>query len=185
MPSHRPSPVLTSVALVAVALVTGCAGDEALGPPQPLASPVFARAGTPQPTGAELFVVPVEITLPAGRCGLTTTVTGSGELRTVVHTAQLDGRTLAVGFNSVATGTATGADGTRYRFHYTNMRHRVDFTGAPPFEAHIVDSFTLIGQGRAPDVRAFFNQYFVVNADGTRTILRDVTVGDPAQCDPL
>jgi hypothetical protein len=130
--------------------------------------------------------LPGDLHAARGPCGLTTDVTATGEFHAIVRTTTGDdGRTLAIGFNNSAHGTAVGADGTRYVWNYHNNRRRVNYTGTAPFEAHQTDHFHLIGRGGAPDIHTFFNIYFTVEVDGSRTYVRQVTIGDPERCDPI
>jgi hypothetical protein len=170
--------------LLAVTLVAGC-GDAGVSAPEVGASPLFASAGRGGGVASNT-TVPVTFTLKAGRCGLTTDVTATGEFHAIVRTTTgANGQELQVGFNNSAHGTAVGADGTRYVWNYHNNRRRDNYTGSRPFEVHWTDHFNLIGQGGAPDVRTFFNVYFTLEVDGSRTYLREVTIGDPDNCDPI
>jgi hypothetical protein len=163
--------------LAAALTAAGCSPADATGPDGPTAPRQAVQSN-------ERF--PVSFTLPAGRCGLTTAVTATGEWHAVVRTEQsADGRTLQIGFNNSAHGTAVGADGTRYVWSYHNNRRRDNYTGARPFDVHWTDHFVLVGRGRAPDVHTFFNVYFTIEVDGSRTYVRNVTIGDPDNCDPI
>ena len=70
---------------------------------------------------------------------------------------------LHVGFHLNATGTVT-FDGARYRFHQTVTDQ---FSGGVGEERTITATFTLIGQGGAPNEVALFELHFTVRPDGT------------------
>jgi hypothetical protein len=186
MRMHRPpttARLLAALAALGATLVTGC-GDAAVTGPEVGATPRFAASAGGGVASNTTF--PVTFTLRAGRCGLTTDVTATGEFHAIVRTTTGDdGRTLAIGFNNSAHGTAVGADGTRYVWSYHNNRRRDNYTGARPFDVHWTDHFVLVGRGRAPDVHTFFNVYFTIEVDGSRTYVRNVTIGDPDNCDPI
>jgi hypothetical protein len=181
MHTHR---LLTPASLLVAALVAGC-GEADVSAPDVGAAPRFAASASGGGVASNT-TFPVSFTLRAGRCGLTTDVTGTGEWHAIVRTTTgANGQELQVGFNNSAHGTAVGADGTRYVWSYHNNRRRVDYTGSRPFEVHWTDHFNLIGQGGAPDVHTFFNVYYTLEVDGSRTYLREVTIGDPDNCDPI
>jgi hypothetical protein len=171
---HR---ALSPLTVVLAVLAVGCADGS---------GPLPAEPAAPRLTVGTNTRFPVTFTLPAGRCGLTTTVTGTGEWHAVVRTTEgPNGQVLPIAFSNSAHGTAVGADGTRYVWNYHNNRRRVGFTGTFPFEVHWTDHFVLVGQGGAPDVHTFFNIYFVAGPGGTRSYVRELTIGDPANCDPI
>jgi hypothetical protein len=183
MHMHRLPTTARLLAALGAALLAGCA-DAPVSAPDAGAAPRLAASG--RGGGVSNTTTPVSFTLKAGRCGLTTDVTATGEMHSIVHTTTgPNGQTLQIAFNMSAHGTAVGADGTRYVWNYHNNRRRVDYTGTRPFEVHWTDHFNLIGQGGAPDVHTFFNYYFTVEVDGSRTFVRKVVVGDPDNCDPI
>jgi hypothetical protein len=181
MHTHR---LPTTALLLAATLVAGCE-DAGVSAPDLGAAPL--RASSADGGGvASNTTGPVKITFRTGQCGLTTDITATGEFHAIVRTTTgANGQELQIGFNNSAHGTAVGADGTRYVWNYHNNRRRVNYTGVRPFQVHWTDHFNLIGQGGAPDVHTFFNVYFTLEVDGSRTYLREVTTGDPDNCDPI
>jgi hypothetical protein len=168
--------------LLCAALSAGCAER---GPFEPGFSEPPAFATPPSISAVESRItLPVEFTLPAGSCGLTTDVTGTGELRAFVHVTETGQGEFRVGMHNIAHGTATGADGSQYVFHFVAQGRFVDFTGVPPFTIQVVEGFRLVGRGRAPDVKTFFNGTFVFDVDGSVTMSFKVLHGDPA-CIPV
>ena len=164
-------------------LAAACAGDGASAPLEPDAR--FAAGGNGNGASSNT-TTPVTFTLSAGTCGLTTDVTATGEMHTITHSTALDnGGTFDVAFNVSAHGTAVGADGSQYTFNYHGNRRRVTDTGIRPFNVHITDHFHLIGKGGAPDIHTFFNIYYTLEVNGTRTYLREVRLGDADHCDPI
>src|SRR5688500_4737443 len=105
-----------------------------LRPASLLALGAFALAGCAEPTSpsatlpnaptrANSAVVdnstfPVTFSIPGGTCGLTSTVTGSGLFHAVNRASQSKTGEWTVAFSWSAHGTATGADGSQYRFNY-------------------------------------------------------------------
>jgi hypothetical protein len=177
---RRPTPVAP---LLAIAIFASACGDAAISAP-PESAARFASGGDGGVESNETF--PIEFRLSAGRCGLTTDIVATGEFHAIVRTTKgSNGQVLEVGYNDSAHGTAVGADGSEYVFNYHHNRHRLQYDGTRPFEARFTDHFHLIGKGGAPDIHTFFNQYFRVELNGSRTILREVTFGDPARCDPI
>jgi hypothetical protein len=175
--------LLSATASLLAVLVAACSAAEVAAPEAPSALRLSKSGGGGVASNTRF---PVTFTLPAGRCGLTTDVVGTGEWHAVVRTTTgPNGETLPIGFNNSAHGTAVGADGTRYVWNYHNNRRRDNYTGSRPFEVHWTDHFHLIGQGGAPDVHTFFNIYFTLEVDGSRTYVRQVTIGDPDRCDPI
>jgi len=135
------------------------------------ADPVAPRQAMPNVPGDPNFAVvqnstdPVQFTLPfpgGPTCGLTTTVTGTGEFHTVTRVSQSNTGVWKVTFSLSAHGTASGADGSRYVFNYANSQeyvNPVDPTTAPAV-GDIIDHFNLIGQGKTPDLRVFLKGKF-------------------------
>ena len=89
--------------------------------------PTSPSATSPNaPTRANLAVVdnstfPVTFTMPAGTCGLTSTVTGTGVYHVVSRVSETRAGGLRIAFSESAHGTATGADGSQYRFNYVGQ----------------------------------------------------------------
>jgi hypothetical protein len=115
-------------------------------------------------------------------------VTITGEMTYNVQITQT-GTGRFVGFVHLsAQGTASGDDGTRYRYSYNSNARIVDFIGFPapdnpPYTAYITDRFQLSGQGRAPNVTTHWLFTIRLAADGTPTVLREVRRNQ--ECDPI
>jgi hypothetical protein len=176
----RPSFLLTLAAAFALA---GCADPAAphTASSEPLGGPTLAQSA------ADRVRFEVTFTIPGGTCGLTTTVTGTGVLQVVSRVSQTGAGGLRIAFNESAHGTATGADGSQYRFNYTANYEVIDVDDPTtlPIAIDIVDHFNLLGQGRAPDVKVFLKGQFLF--DGTLPL---IPIGDPVirgglTCDPI
>jgi hypothetical protein len=156
------------------------------------ADPVAPRPTVANATnGANPAVVvnstdPVQFTLPAGPlCGLTTDVTGTGEFHTVIRVSQSNTGVWKVTFSLSAHGTASGADGSQYRFNYANAQEWVDPvspTTLPPV-IEIVDHFNLLGQGKTQDVKVYLRGKF--NSTTFEPIDDPVVRGPDIFCDPI
>jgi hypothetical protein len=149
------------------------------------ADPVAPRQARPNvPDGPNAAVVvnsidPVTFTLPAGPpCGLTTTVTATGEFHTVIRVQSKSG-VETVTFSLSAHGTASGADGSQYVFNYANAQELVN-----PEVIDIVDHFNLLGQGKTPDLKVYLHGTF-------QAVPPFAPIGDPVirgpsfSCDPI
>jgi predicted small lipoprotein YifL len=176
---------LSSVLLLCTAVVLAACGDQ--GPLDPGSSTSAATAVAPSTSAVvDKEVIQVSFVIPAGTCGLTTEVTGTGELRMVFRITQSGNGEYHVGINTTAKGTATGADGSRYLFNYLGNGRYFDYTGDAPFHLYFVDDFLVIGQGSAPDVRVFFNAVIQIEADNSYSIVSaKVNRGDPLNCDKI
>jgi hypothetical protein len=157
------------------------------GPLQPDTS--LAGLGSPQLASANATEVGrefVEFTLTPQVCpSLTTTVTGSGVFRFANHLSVAQkGAKIPASFHQSFQGTATGADGSTYRFTYNNNT-RFTTEALPPFDAFVVDKFYLIGQGGVRDIRVQQRAHFRFNPDGTVTLISFEVRGDPVECDPV
>jgi len=156
------------------------------------ADPVAPRPAVPNVPGGPNFAVvqnsttPVQFTLPAGPlCGLTTEVTGTGEFHTVMRVSQSKAGVWKVTFSLSAHGTASGADGSQYRFNYANYQtyvDPVDPTTVPPV-IDIVDHFNLIGQGKTPDLRVYIRGK--LTSDTFEPVDNPVIRGPDIFCDPI
>ena len=134
------------------------------------------------------FKFDVEFTIPGGTCGLTTTVTGTGVYHVVSRTSETRDGGLRIAFSETAHGTATGADGSQYRFNYAANYTVLDIDDPTtfPIVLDVVDHFNLIGQGKTSDVRVFLQGQF--EYDGTLPLTpigNPVIRGDGLACDPI
>ena len=174
------------LALAVTVLLAGCA-DGVASPTAP------ARV----PGGPDLAKVtnettvssaPVTFTIPGGTCGLATTVTGTGVYHTVSRVSQTSNGELRVAFSESAHGTATGEDGSRYRFNYSanyEVIEVLDPSGLPII-MDVVDHFNLIGQGGAPDVKVYLRgQFRYTGAPPVIPVGAPVIRGDGPACDPI
>lgn len=155
------------------------------------ADPTSPRATTPNALrSATLAVVdnstaPVTFTLSGALCGLPTDVTGTGVFHTVVRASQSKTGEWSVAFTLTAHGTASGTDGSTYRFNYANSGTWVDPTNptTPPAVIEIVDHFNLLGQGQTPDLRVFLRGKF--KSDTFDPVDNPVVRGPDIFCDPI
>jgi hypothetical protein len=174
---------LVTTAAFAGVLVLGCADSDPVSPGSAL-SPAGPNFASQQASDVSREQVTFTLT-PADCPVLTTTVTGTGIFHAVAHISFNAQETKAnFSFHDSFVGTATGADGSRYRFSYNNHYNDTNEPVAP-FEVRIVDNFHLLGQGGAPNIGVQQRHHFRVNADGTITDLGSEFRGDPVSCDPL
>jgi len=177
------SKLLHAAVLVFSASIIGCKGPESVGPRVGPPSPLADRS---VPTMIK-FSEQVRFTIPAGTCGLTTTVVGTGVIDFVVHSvAHPDGTFNPSPMNTHVHGTAVGEDGSQYVFDRQNNAHLADDTGAAtlPFTFTGVDKFNLVGAGNAPDVHVMQRFTIRINEDASSTLLKFEVRGDLA-CDPI
>jgi hypothetical protein len=158
------------------------------------ADPVAPRRATPNaPDRANLARVvdnstfDVSFTIPGGTCGLTSTVTGSGVFHAVTHASQSKTGEWSVSFNWNASGTASGADGSRYRFNYAIAGKWIDPVSPTtlPVVIDIVDHFNLIGQGGTTDLRVFLKGTFLFDGVTIVPVDNPVIRGADLSCDPI
>ena len=170
------------LAVVAGSALAACADavTPPATPPDPLGSPNFASV-------AEVARFPVTFNLPGGTCGLTTTVTGTGSLQSVSRISQIGAGEVRIAFSETAHGTATGADGSQYRFNYSanyEVTEVLDPSGLPVV-IDLVDTFTLLGQGQAPDIKVFLHGQFLFDGTLPLTPIGDPVIRGGIACDPL
>ena len=166
------------LAVVAASALAACA--DPVTPPNPVESPNFARV-------AEVARFPVTFTLLGGTCGLTTNVTGTGFLQIVSRVSQIRGGEVRITFSETAHGTATGEDGSQYRFNYTanyEVIEVLDPSGLP-IVIDVVDTFNLLGQGQAPDIKVFLHGQFLFSGTLPLTPIGDPVIRGGVECDPL
>jgi hypothetical protein len=121
----------------------------------------------------------VTFTMPSGSCGLTTTVTATGVYQIVTHASQS-----RLALTESSHGTATGADGSRYRFNYVANYTVIDPT-AFPVMLDLVDHFNLLGQGGAPDVKVYLRGQFLYDGTLPLTPVGDPVIRGGVACDPI
>ena len=142
-------------------------------------SPSLAKA-----SGESDKWVPVSFTIAGGTCGIASTVTGNGVFHIVANSTQTGNGTWHVSFHWSAHGTATGADGSSYRFNYAINAKAVDPTGPDDIVViDLVDHFNLLGQGKTPDMKIFLKGTFTFPA--FEPIGNAVIRGPGIFCDPI
>jgi hypothetical protein len=89
-----------------------------------------------------------------------------------------------VSFSWSAHGTATGEDGSTYRFNYAINAKSVAPTGPNDLVTiELVDHFNLLGRGNTPDLRVFLHGAFEYPAF---TPIGDAVIRGPGiSCDPI
>ena len=172
------------LALAAALTLVGCADS---GPVAPSIERVDASVapGLAKSSGAiENYWTPVSFTIPANTCGLTTTVTGTGTFHIVTRSTQSGNGKWHVSFSWSAHGTATGADGSTYRFNYAINAKAVEPTSAGDLETiELIDHFNLLGQRGAPDLKVFLKGAFEYPAFAP---IGNFTLRGPSiACDPI
>ena len=171
----RPTPALVALVTL-IALAAACRDGAPLEPRLPQRASLAA-----DPATHETF--PVDFTLPAGYCGLTTNVHLTGEFEQVTHIVETPSGGVRGVFNQSARGTAVGDDGSRYRFSYNN--HSMEDDTSFPITFKQQDVFVLIGQQGAPNINARFVLDGSVDANNTVTVDIKLAKGDPFNCDPI
>jgi hypothetical protein len=173
------------LAVVAACALAACADPvtPSATPPDPFGSPNFASVAA----AADRTTFPVAFTLPGGTCGLTTTVTGTGVLQVVTRVSETRAGGLRIAFHESAHGTATGADGSQYRFSYVANYKVIDVDDPTtlPITIDVVDHFNLLGRGQAPDVKVFLKGLFLYDGTLPLTPIGDPVIRGGLECDPL
>lgn len=182
LPTRQAIALATS--LVAAITVVGCTDPGPVAPnaarADALRSPRLARASGV----SDNLTIPVTFTIPGGTCGLASTVNGTGVFHIVARSTQTGTGAWHVSFSWSAHGTATGADGSSYRFNYAINAKSADPTGPNDLvEIVLVDHFNLLGQGKTPDLRIFLHGTFTYPA--FTPIGNAVIRGPGIACDPI
>jgi hypothetical protein len=177
------SPLSSALLLFTALTLTACTDP---GPVAPTAS----RAAAPNTPGlaeasgvSDNLWVPVTFTIAGGTCGVASTVTGDGVFHIVARSTQSANGAWHVSFSWSAHGTATGADGSSYRFNYAINAKSVDPTGTDLVVIDLVDHFNLLGQGNTPDMKIYLNGTFTFPA--FEPIGNAVIRGPSIFCDPI
>jgi hypothetical protein len=176
-----PTALLTS--LVTAMTVAGCADTGPVAPNRELIDAVGSATLAKGSGGADVMKVDVTFTMPGGTCGLTTTVTGTGVYNIVTRESEGPTGELILALNESAHGTATGADGSQYRFSYA-ANYSFDPTTFP-FLLDLVDHFNLLGQGGAPDVKVYLRGQFLFEGSLPLTPVGDPVIRGGLACDPI
>ena len=153
--------------IVLAALLAACSPDQPLATEAAVSNaspPAFASANATV-TASE----PLSFTLTPADCSqLTTTVTGTGISHIVLHQSPDANGNIHISFSNTVNGTATGADGSFYRFSY-QLNQRATIPPVPPIRVFTGDKFVLIGQGKTQNIAVRFHEEFVLNPDGSIT----------------
>jgi hypothetical protein len=173
------------LALAAAFALAGCADPTAphTASPEALGRPNLAQASAV----ADRVRFDVTFTIPGGTCGLTTTVTGTGVFQVLSRVSQTRAGGLRIAVSQSAHGTATGADGSQYRFNYVANSKVIDVDDPTtlPIVLDLVDHFNLLGQGRAPDVKVFLKGLFLFDGSTPLTPIGDPVIRGGLTCDPI
>jgi hypothetical protein len=156
-------------------------------------SPALAAASQASDTTTRIIRGSVSFTLPADTCPAFpagVSLSGTGERYQVITTkVKPDGRTLVVS-NDFIQGTAQDSNGGTYTFLYSNQdRNRAPASGSP-IKVHMIDVFTLNGNGSISDFTVAFNwtwKYTPPEGEWppNHNWQQLYTLGDPLHCDPL
>jgi hypothetical protein len=172
----------TSLVVLVAFTLAGCAE-----PTSPHATLPHAQTRANLARVVDNSTFPVEFSIPGGTCGLTSTVTGTGVFHAVTHASQSKTGEWTVAFNWDAHGTASGADGSQYRFNYAVSAKWIDPVSPTtlPVVLNFADHFNLLGQGQAPDVKIFLKGQFLFDGVTITPVGDPVIRGGPLTCDPI
>jgi hypothetical protein len=178
------SPLSRALLLFTVLILTACTDPGPAAPnaarPNAPGSPTLAKASG----ASDNLTIPVSFTIAGGTCGVASTVTGNGLFHIVARSTQSGNGDWHVSFSWSASGTATGADGSSYRFNYAINAKAVDPTGPDDMAViELVDHFNLLGQGKTPDMKIFLKGTFTFPA--FEPIGNAVIRGPGIFCDPI
>jgi len=172
-------------ALALSVMLAGCA-DSVSPPTSPVAAPGAASLAKGITNETTVSRFEVGFVIPAGSCGLTTTVTATGEYHSLTRVSQKDGE-WRVGISESSHGTATGEDGSQYRWNYA-ANYTVPNATQPlslPMVLDLVDHFNLLGQNGAPDIKVFLKGQFLYEGTLPLTPIGDPVIRGGIECDPL
>ena len=177
-------PLRTSYLALAVSvMLSGCTDS--------VAAPTAPAPGDPELAKSSNVTTvtrsDVKFTIPGGTCGPTTTITGTGVFQSVSRVSETGNGGLRVAFSESAHGTATGEDGSRYRFNYEANYQVIDVLDPSglPVVIDLVDHFNLLGQDGAPDVKVFLKGQFLFDGSLPLTPIGDPTIRGDLACDPI
>jgi len=178
-----PASIALATSLV-TAMTVACTDSGPVAPNRALVDDVRASSLAQASGVSDNLTIPVTFTIPGGTCGLTTTVTGNGVFDIVTRSTQSGNGAWHVSFSWNAHGTATGADGSSYRFNYAINAKSVDPTGPDDLVTIVlVDHFNLLGQGKTPDLKVYLHGTFELPAF---TPIGDAVIRGPGiSCDPI
>ena len=120
--------------------------------------------------------------LPAGLV-----VNGSGESFVVLNSRIDQNGNAVIQRNDLVTGTATDSNGATYSFNYHNHSTTTVPPSGFPFTLETTDHFTLIGAGKANDVKAHFvaSATILSLSPFVATVAFKTIHGNPFACDPI
>jgi hypothetical protein len=178
------SPLFSALLLFTAVTLTACTDPGPVAPnaarPDAPNSPSLATASGV----SDNLTIPVTFTIAGGTCGVASTVSGTGLFHIVARSTQTANGAWHVSFSWSAHGTATGADGSSYRFNYAINAKAVDPTGPDDIVViDLVDHFNLLGQGKTPDMKIFLKGTFTFPA--FEPIGNAVIRGPGIFCDPI
>ena len=110
--------------------------------------------------------------------------TATGVYQIVARESQGPTGELRLDFTETSHGTATGADGSRYRFSYAANYTLVD-PEAFPVTLDLVDHFNLLGQGGAPDVKVYLRGQFLFDGSLPLEPVGNPVIRGGIACDPI
>ena len=169
--------------LITAMTVAGCADTGPIAPNRDPIDAVGSATLAKGSGGADVVKVDVTFTMPGGTCGLTTTITGTGVYNIVTRESEGPTGELILSLTESAHGTATGADGSRYRWNYV-ANYSFDPT-IFPVELDLIDHFNLLGQGGAPDVKVYLRGQFLFDGSLPLTPVGDPVIRGGVACDPI
>lgn len=177
-------PIALVTSLVTALIVAGCADTDPVAPNRGLIDGVGSASLAKASGVSENLWVPVSFTIPGGTCGLTATVTGTGIFHIVTRSTETGAGAWHLSFTWSAHGTASGSDGSSYRFNYAISAKGVDPSGPDDLTTiEVVDHFNLLGQGKTPDLRVYIRGTF---SWPDFTPIGDAVVRGPSiSCDPI
>ena len=185
LPKLRIPPSIALVtSLVTTLTVAGCTDSGPVAPNREILQ-AAGSANLTQASGvSDNLFIPVSFTIAGGTCGLTATVTGNGVFHIVTRSTQDGTGAWHVSFSWSSHGTATGSDGSSYRFNYAITAKSVAPTGPDDLSTiEVVDHFNLLGQGNTPDLRVYIRGTFLFPA--FTPIGNPVVRGPSISCDPI
>ena len=184
LPKLRIRPSMALATSLVAAMTVGCTDSAPVAPSSDLVAAVGSASLAKASGASDNLWIPVSFTIPGGTCGLTSTVTGNGVFHIVTRSTQSGNGAWHVSFSWSAHGTATGADGSSYRFNYAINAKSVDPTGPDDLVTIVlVDHFNLLGQGKTPDLKVYLHGSFEIPAF---TPSGDAVIRGPGiSCDPI
>ena len=178
------SPMALVTSLITAMTVAGCADTDPVAPNREPTDAVGSATLAKASGVSDNLWIPVSFVIPGGTCGLTATVTGNGVFHIVARSTQTGTGAWYVSFSWSSHGTATGLDGSSYRFNYAANGKSVAPTGPGDLATfELVDHFNLLGQGNTPDLKVYLRGTFLFDPFSP---IGDVVVRGPAiSCDPI